>query len=273
MAPNGSREEGNTNSSLTRIPASKYWAWTYFYPDDKNIEKFGSIVFTNKNWKWVYGDEICPDTGRKHLQGYIDFGKKTRPTETIKYTDKIHWEKCKGNKLQNVNYCTKDKKYYTNMKIRRPIYDVLEGKELKPFQQEIKDLHNRPEDHEDRYLYWYWEPDGKVGKTVLAKHLCIKYPDEVLFVSGKGADIKCAVKSFLENPDNDLKTVIFYFTKTLEDYVSYTAIEEVKDGIFFSGKYESGMSLFNSPNVICFANFEPNVNSLSSDRWRVKKII
>lgn len=55
----------------------------------------------------------------------------------------------------------------------------------------------------------------------------------------------------------------------MENYVSYEAIESVKDGIFFSGKYESGMTIFNQPHIICFANFAPDIGKMSSDRWKI----
>uniref|UniRef100_UPI004049B2EE hypothetical protein n=7 Tax=Pseudomonadati TaxID=3379134 RepID=UPI004049B2EE len=53
------------------------------------------------------------------------------------------------------------------------------------------------------------------------------------------------------------------------DYLSYTGIEEVKNGCFFSSKYESEMVLYNSPHIIVFANEEPTYHKLSSDRWNV----
>lgn len=271
MAPNGSKgseEEGNTKLLPLRTPAAKYWCFTYFYPTTFDFENFGSNVLS-KLGKYIYGLETCPTTGRAHLQGFIEFKKKCRPLESIKIKE-IHWEKCKADREANTKYCSKDGHTYTNMKIKRPIKDPLAGKTLYPFQQEIKDIAFIEDD--DRSIYWYWEPNGNVGKTKLAVHLCLNNPGEVLFVNGKGTDIKCAIAEFNKNPENDLKLVIFYFVRTVEDYVSYQAIEDVKDGIFFSGKYESGMVIMNPPNVICMANFEPDKSALSADRWKIKKI-
>jgi len=50
-------------------------------------------------------------------------------------------------------------------------------------------------------------------------------------------------------------------------YLNYTAIEKLKDGLFFSGKYESLTKMFDSPHVICMANFPPDLTQLSVDRW------
>ena len=37
-------------------------------------------------------------------------------------------------------------------------------------------------------------------------------------------------------------------------------------------KYESKPICRNSPHVIIFANFEPDLDKLSNDRWIIKKI-
>lgn len=53
------------------------------------------------------------------------------------------------------------------------------------------------------------------------------------------------------------------------EYVSYSALEELKDGIFFSGKYESSMVMTNNLHIFVFANFEPDRSKLSKDRWEI----
>jgi len=63
--------------------------------------------------------------------------------------------------------------------------------------------------------------------------------------------------------------VLFNFTRALEGHVSYTAIESVKDGLVFSGKYEGGTKIFKSPHVIVFSNWHPDVTQLTRDRWEI----
>lgn len=54
---------------------------------------------------------------------------------------------------------------------------------------------------------------------------------------------------------------------------SAKALEAIKDGVFFSGKYESGMTnTWAAPIVIVFANRKPLVSAFSRDRWRVYHI-
>jgi len=68
------------------------------------------------------------------------------------------------------------------------------------------------------------------------------------------------------------KVVIIDIPRTSESFVSYGGIEKIKDGCFFSGKYESGMVLYDNPHVICFANFPPVSETMSADRWHIVKI-
>jgi hypothetical protein len=56
------------------------------------------------------------------------------------------------------------------------------------------------------------------------------------------------------------------------DYLSYTGIEEVKDMCFYSGKYEGGMVIGNSPHIFIFSNEIPKTNELSIDRWNIYDI-
>lgn len=62
----------------------------------------------------VFGREICPDTGRPHLQGYVEFKGSKRFTTLKKINERIHWENRKGTAKQASDYCKKDKDFYEN---------------------------------------------------------------------------------------------------------------------------------------------------------------
>ncbi len=61
------------------------------------------------------GVEICPKTGKEHIQGWIQFTTKRRMNgvKRILGSKKIHVEACYGTPTQNDTYCQKDKKYLT----------------------------------------------------------------------------------------------------------------------------------------------------------------
>lgn len=267
MAP----QTGNTKQSASRINASKRWSFTYFAKDGSDGYDILLNEFKKLNANYIIGKEVCPTTGNEHLQGYVEFGSKLRPLENRIFKNlKIHWEKSKGNRNDNIIYCSKDNNFISTFIVKKPLVDPLAGFTLKEFQRNV--INMLSEEPDNRSIYWYWDEIGNTGKTSLAKHLCINYPNQILFVNGAGKDIKYAVSEFVANEDNDLKMVIFYFTRSIENFISYEAIESVKDGILFNNKYESKMCIFNCPHIICFANFEPDYNTLSNDRWKVIKV-
>ena len=121
-----------------------------------------------------------------------------------------------------------------------------------------------------RTVYWYYDYVGNTGKTQLSKYLCVK--EEALILGGRSADMKYGVIKFIEKKGYAPRLIIFDIPRSSRDYVSYQGIEEIKNGLFFSGKYESDMCVFNNPHVICFANSPPEIEKLSRDRWVIRDI-
>ena len=172
-----------------------------------------------------------------------------------------------------VEYCSKIKTRIgpTNIngfEIPEEIITISE-EDLEVWQQEIVDL-IEDEPH-GRAIHWYWDCKGGIGKTEFCKYLFVHKPD-VMYVNGKGADMKYAVAAFVEKHKRGPKIVLLDFPRDYEKYVSYAGMEQIKNGIFFSGKYESNTVVFNTPHVLCFANFPPNLASLSEDRWVVTNL-
>lgn len=237
------------------------------YPD---VKKSGSDILLfeadlRTAGEYIFGEEKCPSTGRLHLQGYINFKTKCRPLERFEIYG-AHWEKCKGTLQQNWVYCTKDGKVHTNSKFK-PLRDPYHENRAKTWQRDILRICDTEPD--DRKIYWYWEKTGCTGKTTLAKHICMT--KSAILVNGKNADVKFAITKWMTS-GKYLDVVIFNFTRTNEDYVSYQSLEDVKDGIFFSSKFESEMVMFNPPHIFCFANFKPEIPALSKDRWVICEI-
>lgn len=58
----------------------------------------------------VYQHEICPETGREHLQGYIEFTKSIRlsAVKALFGDQTMHLEKRQGSRDQARDYCIKD---------------------------------------------------------------------------------------------------------------------------------------------------------------------
>lgn len=101
-----SSDEGNTRPHpqrrATRVTPSRYWCVTVFDKTPLSIVKELA-----HGAQYVIGNEVCPSTGRKHLQCFIIFKKKCRPLETYREW-KAHWERMKGTPKQAYEYCKKE---------------------------------------------------------------------------------------------------------------------------------------------------------------------
>jgi len=255
---------GNT----IQISPSVHWCFTFNNPtlDDKtDLLKWcaDSAVKT-----YVFQLEKGTN-GTLHYQGYIAFDKKRRP-KSIFTTDKIHWEKCRNVKA-SIAYCQKEEtaegEIYSNIK-SPPKIIVLNDSQLYDWQIDIVNIVETQPD--DRSIYWYWEPVGNVGKSIFCKYLCIKYG--ALLISGKSSDIKYAISEYTKSNKEYPRIILLDVPRTSADYVSYEALESIKNGCFFSGKYEGGMCIGNPPHLIIFANSEPIFENMSADRWRCNRI-
>lgn len=141
---------------------------------------------------------------------------------------------------------------------------------LKPWQKEILDKIQLKADFRD--ILWVWEPEGNTGKTYLAKYLHYFYG--AIITGGKGEDMKHAIARWKEITGHYPVTIIIDLARS--DNISkdgYKTIEEMKNALFFSGKYQSGMvASVNPPHIIIFANIPPTKKHMSLDRWDVRKI-
>lgn len=115
----------------------------------------------------------------------------------------------------------------------------------------------------DRKVLWVVDPIGNNGKSYLAKYL-VGTKDAFYVRGGKSADI-----SYNYNYE---KIVCFDFTRDQCDRINYQIIEDFKDGMIFSPKYESETKIFDSAKVVVFSNFYPDTTKLSSDRWDIMTI-
>lgn len=266
MSQNSSKSSKGKSGNTKQISPAKHWVFTLNNYDNDDIEN----ICSNSSIKRYIFQEETGENGTPHLQGYLEFSTKKRPKSVFK-TNKIHWEKCKNVKA-SIEYCCKEdtrtgKIFNKNIIIIEPI-KCLKRKQLYKWQEKVVKLVEKPVD--DRKIYWFWESKGNVGKSALVRYLVLKH--NAILISGKGADIKYQIKTFYDTHGTGPKIVIYDIPRTAENYVNYTALEEVKNGLFASNKYESSMVVINPPHFLCFANFEPYLGAVSLDRWAVCKV-
>jgi len=256
----------------------KNWQFFWFNYDTSYIDEtivpmfqsFGCLAFAMQ-------EEICPSTKKPHIQGYVKFKTKKRWSQ-FKLTDKISWlnKTQKGTDYDCLMYCTKpesrkeDGKQWT-FGFKRPKQLQLVTKTmLRKWQLKIANKFDKPPDMFCRKVYWYYEEKGGFGKSILAKYF-VDQRNACVF-SGKASDIFNGMRTFIEKNNEGPDIVILDVPRCNLSYISYQAIEKIKDGLLYSGKYEGGQLRFNTPHLIVFANEEPDRSALSEDRWRIHKL-
>lgn len=244
-------EDGNTLVD----PRSRNWFFTWNNYTKENVTQLLSYLKGNK---YCFQEEKGEE-GTPHLQGCIKFKNARTFGGLHKKFKEVHWEITKQLKQAEV-YCQKEESRVG--KIYRDDRPDVRIDEFYDWELEILEFLKHEPD--DRKIYWYWDEVGNSGKTTFSKYLCVYY--NAIYVGGKSNDIKFAMVTIQEK-----RIIIFDIQRTAK--VSYEALEAVKNGIFFSGKYESGMVIFEIPHVIVFANYKPKFNKLSKDRWVVKEIV
>ena len=133
--------------------------------------------------------------------------------------------------------------------------------ELNSWQKSMMD--ELTQEPDDRKIVWIYDPQGGIGKSTLAKYLVRNY--NAIVVSGSKSDI-------LHGYNNE-KIVIFDYTRSQEGYISYSAMESIKDGLYFSTKYNSKMVVRDdNAHVLIFANWLPKFENLSADRWDLRTL-
>ncbi len=263
---------GNTNSP-SAPPSYKGRAYFITWNNYEEVELEQLEQWFEDNTEEFHSQKEIGESGTPHIQGAFRF-KNPRSFRAVLaelhgISKKIHLEICRNFK-KCMDYCSKEEtRVGSGPSNKKPaIKDPLNGHEMREWQQEVLDILEGPVD--DRKVYWYTDKEGGKGKTTLAKSICLRYKN-ALYAGGKCADVKCALAKMIEKGQYP-PVIIFDFVRSNETFISYEAIETVKNGIFFNGKYESGMVVYDVPHVIVFANFDPEERKLSADRWVIRNI-
>lgn len=223
---------------------------------------------------WAYQQEKGAN-GTPHIQGTVQFANQRGFSFQTVFPTALHWEVCQ-NWDASVVYCTEDDgtrdgETVSNVPGHPPVpaYDGFVVSESRWWQKLVLRIANG--DREPRKVNWLWETTGNVGKSLLVRHMYIQKPGTVLLLAGKGSDVLHGVAAEVEKGREP--TVVFWDLPRGTNVPDYSALESLKNGLFFSPKYESGCCLLKQiPHVFVFANIEPDLGRLSLDRWRVVEI-
>ncbi|AUM61948.1 Rep [uncultured virus] len=246
----------------------------------------------------IYGHEIAPTTETIHLQGYFQLAEKKRINFLLKRLPRgIHLEIARTSQAINKAYCSKGTdiveigtptiagsnlaelynsiiacetwndvlqidKIHHHMTYAKEVWankPIQKMEEIKPrkWQQKILDIIQT--EPNSRTINIVYDPEGGKGKTYLCKYLTANHG--AFYTSpAKGADI---MHSY-----NNQKIILYDIPRCIdEQYVNWGCIEKLKDGIYFSGKYNSGTKYRKeNAHVFIFTNSTIPEDIFSKDR-------
>ena len=253
----------------------KCWIMTWNnYPEDAIGQLDSKLVNLCEDGKYVFGEEIGAK-GTRHIQGAFVLKERTRQSAIYKLLGHTFYlDKMKG-KWEHQNYCMKDGNYISSgglKKYRKPM-KILSVEQLNAWELKIDNI-IRNEEPDDRTINWFFSRGRNMGKTTFAKYLTKTYGGCV--IGGKSADSKNNIATYVNNAEDKRapELVICPIPKSYDvEYISYEAIEMIKDMYFYSGKYEGGQVNDDSPHLFVFANSMPDWTKMSKDRWKVYEIL
>lgn len=278
----------------------KRWCFTHH---DPYLEDHFKHMF-DKSEAGGFGYEVCPTTGKKHMQGWVSFPSNQRLNALKELCNTCHWEVMKGTEEQSQKYCEKEGFYFpwgrdpsgVKQGQRRDIEEAVEAFENEGKKKACVDypaamakyhkgieyvVANRKDEYKPEPLHELREWQGKLAHTLFSKpnDRTIYWVRDTLGGKGKSAMVrhlictrgavqlegKVADMAFMYNSE---PIVCFDVTRAqaeVSDHL-YSFAEKLKNGSVISTKYETKAKHFAPPHVVFFANKDCPAGVFSADR-------
>lgn len=136
--------------------------------------------------------------------------------------------------------------------------------DLRNWQLELQNIVNEPAD--DRQIIFVVDPDGNNGKSWLTRYWFTNRDDLQRLSVGKRDDLAFAV-------DISKKLFVFDVPRGQSEFIQYCILEQLKDQMIFSPKYESTCKILPTKvHVVVFMNEDPDMSKMTPDRYRIINI-
>ena len=110
------------------------------------------------------------------------------------------------------------------------------------------------------------DPEGNKGKSWLTRYWFTKRTDMQRLSIGKRDDLAYAI-------DVTKRVFVFDIPRGSMEYLQYNILEQLKDQMMFSPKYESACKIINHKvHVVVFCNEEPDMEKMTQDRYKILRI-
>lgn len=120
---------------------------------------------------------------------------------------------------------------------------------------------------DDRSIFFIVDYQGNAGKSWYCRYLR-QEKSALVLSAGKKADLAYVFSKTIPSPT----IVCIDVPRSKMESLHYDFLEELKNGLLFSSKYESCYIEFEPPHVLVFCNEEPDGSKLSEDRYIIVKV-
>lgn len=279
----------------TNITKSRNFTFTINNYSQKDLEEFHiSAKSLEKHRYIVYGLEVAPKTGTKHIQGYIQLNSAQRYSFLHNYFNfkanskvlKFHVEVAKGTPAHNKKYCKKDGDSY---EYGEPISqgnrtDLSEIKEL--IKNNPRDINKIIDEHGNNLQQVRF---AQILQPIYLSIRDLDIPPKVFWIFGASGigktqlvyntfDDVCSVSSFDWLGTDYSQNECFLLDDFREGNLSFETILKLTDRypytVFLKGSqlpFNSPYIIFTSPNCINATFFDTN-EDLTQIKRRIKEI-
>lgn len=237
----------------------KWWDFTASKKKGASREKVLEILEPISD-RFCVGDEVGTTTGYEHLQGRVVFKIGKDETTVHNLFPKewgTHWSQTH---VRDFEYCKKEGNFYCSWEKTISKWANIE---LLPWQHAmIEDL----DDQNDREITVVVDTEGNHGKTWFAK-FCVA-THRATYVPPL-QDAQDFMAFAMAKPD---KAYVFDMPRSesiKQRKGMWSAIEQIKNGYLYDKRYQFRDMWIDPPKIIVFCNEAPDLDELSSDRWRV----
>jgi len=271
-APSAPEQKADGNTKRRLGNEAKHWIFTWnSYP--ANAQEMLQKLLDGRAKVLCYSSEIG-ESGNKHLQGYIELQTKSRWSR-FGLPDGIHWEIARDPKRARDYAIKRDKTYdneaniyftYGYYPIAEQDLQLITYEQMYPWQKDVVTLLSMP--LEKRRIHWYYDEIGNVGKTSLVRYMGFHFSGQVVWTSSTNG------QNIMTIAHAGCRMYLFDFSRSSRQNVPYETLEELKNGMITCGKLLKTMrqEIVPPAHIVVFANWEPDYNALSADRWVVRDI-
>lgn len=157
------------------------------------------------------------------------------------------------------------------------INKVTPGKEWIPhgWANTIEQRLKKEKDEDDRSVIWIFDKFGRSGKSQFVRGYQRKYGKASVIKFGGLSRAQDMAYLFVQEITKfpKARVLLVDLPRQQQTYEGmYALFEGICNGCITSGKYQSSTIDFNPIQIVITANFLPNVNQMTMDRWEIYEI-